>query len=397
MITPHLDDNGEYGRTAWNGVSVPAMWSMLAAHDPARSATHETGWTMAAELLDDQYQRMLEYRILFVRTWPPGSSPAAARFLAVMDAMLAALDDARTAAVRNGPAISHISASLAEARIALRPVYEQWVSVHGGQGVPAPSGTAVPSPSPGPPPPNQVSARLQAQAADIMYTAGTRVLEGRDALVVPQPYKPSYNIDTSTTFLPSDRTGTVDRLHPEGAAPQTPQTPQAPKNQTRGHTPNGDSTAPVLSSMSQTGKQVSIAQSAPLPSPQRPTERTPGGIIPITPIIGTTTEPPRGLQKLPGLRPTANNRLGFEPSAIAADTTDAGATRSSASVGRAFPEPSIIGGGVLPAGNSSSRRRLANRWNAEDYWPVPQGVPSVIEPPDEPREHSPGPAIGLSE
>jgi len=389
MITPHLDDNGEYGRTAWNGVSVPAMWSMLAAHDPARSATHETGWTMAAELLDDQYQRMLEYRILFVRTWPPGSSPAAARFLAVMDAMLAALDDARTAAVRNGPAISHISASLAEARTALRPVYEQWVSVHGGQGVPAPSGTAVPSPSPGPPPPNQVSARLQAQAADIMYTAGTRVLEGRDALVVPQPYKPYAGRD-----IGSDQTGVAQAPELTMSVPPGASGERLPMT----HNRSADQASVGLSASDPVGHRMQFIM-------------TPEGRQSHEPLGATSPYQAGG------------NVIGSSEHGIGRHQSIAGQTRSGKNAmeeqppenGRSNIRPvrvntSGIGSGISAERDVSSgvfgsqgtaiwegqrRHRRVDRRLREDYWPVARGVPSVIEPPDEPDCHDPGPALGL--
>src|SRR5205814_3286770 len=196
--------------TDWSRLAVGQMWDTLDGQDTEPGTAQSAAWTRTFELLDYHHLRVTEYRARLAEKWHPETSSAAATFFARVDQMLESIQAMRDAALANGPALSHIVASLAEAKARLEPVHQQWQADQAKLAAynPAPAVPGTPSPSPGPPP---VSAsrqqQLHSQAIAIMSTLAAHTVEAETAMRAPDEYQPYEDLAQTRTPDPAPGSG----------------------------------------------------------------------------------------------------------------------------------------------------------------------------------------------
>ncbi|OLB76292.1 MAG: hypothetical protein AUI14_19220 [Actinobacteria bacterium 13_2_20CM_2_71_6] len=404
--------------TNWAGMSVEQMWDLVRDHDGGPALEALAGWARTLELLDHHQRRVQEHRDRLAERWPPGTSPAAAGFLEQVDRLLHFMSAAKDAAGANGPALSHANAALVEAKARLAAVHQRWADnqaklavydqqvalsyQHGGP------------PAFGVPPVSAMEQNaVQAQAVTVMTALGAQVLEAQDAMRPPPRYDPP-------------RLGVDDPLNPgssgsitDGGSHSTPRPPSGrpPVPPAPERSPGG-----VLS-----GAPSSLGQGRPSSTPAGVTG--PGGpgaqpgtrsdpFAPVGRIIGYVPSPPGGATAqspsrsgggLGTVADWSSGRRALPPGGVIGEPPPPVPQRPPASGGprRANPVGGLIGpttgqegGGMIagPLGGGRPgelQRRQRNRaYDTNEHWPVPKGVPPVLQPRTDEPVHDPGPILG---
>ena len=397
--------------TDWSTMTVEQMWSMVGDHDSTAGWTQSTGWQRTFELLDQHHGRVKQYRDDLAAKWTSTPGSAAEAFLAKVDEMLDSMQKMRDAAMANGPAVSHINASLTEAQAKLAPVYQQWsanqAKLAGGQPQPAAGPSPAPAPSPGPPAisPTQQS-QLHAQAVTIMSALSRHTVEGTRAIKTPPPYEPPSSSPISQ-YEPDNFASTSAHSH-SGASSSRSSTaatgvPSAYDSDSR-------------TSLSGAPSPGLITRPAAPPLAGAPGSLGGPGVSPIGGIIGYV--PPvlgvggplqpegfrsGGPQRTSGA-PRVNPRGGViggpqEPTERSPGATSLRRVNPAGGVigPKSGQEAGMVGGGPMGGGRLGDQRRRSRNaaYDTDDDWPVPTGVPPILLPPDEPI-HEPGPILGLN-
>jgi hypothetical protein len=318
-----------------------------------------------------------------------------------VDEMLASMRTARDAALANGPALSHLTASLSEAKTKLEPVHQQWAANQAKLDAyhqSTTSSTGTPTTTPGVPP-VQASQQneLHAQAASIMSTLASHTVEAQLAIRTPPPYEAPHGgkVDVVT---PDPGSAASSRSRRSGTA-----SPPSASPTTSSHaTPSGS----TLSGSRRPTSESTNSSIEPGPPRARTSGVEPSGRILgyPTPIpasgrataFGGPSPEPNGGQ---GGRTTARNGIiGGPPSAVEELRPVRNGQRVNPVGGvigsSTAQETGILGGPVGSGAAGGQRQRRRNpAYDSSDQWPVRTGVPPVLLPPDEPV-HDPGPTLG---
>lgn len=447
----HSGGGGNYGGTSWAGRSVPDMWLAIGNQETTGHWELLTGWRRSYELTHQHMAAVQRYRENLIAAWPPEKSPAAAAYVAQLDALIANLRQTYDAAVANYTAFSAATLALSSARHDLEKVFAEYVANEGKlagfekerAGRPVAAGKSVLPPLKSPVEEGR-QAELERQARSIMYGLSAELMQARAQITQPARYTPN------SQRAEYEHEGGVAPVGPPPIPPVSSFDPQAgtPDIDTAGVA--GDKVSPErTATSSSSGSAISSPPPGPglvlggthpaltVPTPLPSQSHAPGNYVGTLPIV----TPPH---PLPAGSP-ANNR---DDSAVNRRVSPAGFVRPSSSPAvtpSAMPPGGVIGpvpreapgqpgasqksprhvnpvGGVIgqssapnysgpaaqarsapiaPFGQTFSRRspndeehngqRLSDQNN---LWSATEGVAPVVAPrPTRPIE--PGPAIGL--
>ncbi len=408
MRNPYEED---VAGTDWSRLTVGQMWEALGDFDHEPASRQSGGWDRAFELLDYHRARLEEYRDLVAARWRGATAEA---FLAEFSGLIDAVKALRDVALANAPVLPHLSASIVEARAALAPVHERWVANQAalaGSGS-APSAGGVPQPSPGPVAVSPgAQDRLHAQAVDIMATFSDRVIEGYQAIKIPQMYEPRSNI-AERHHDPVAPVGSRSAA-PGGGAPPLRSSSVSVSVSGSGAwspapAPGGGS---LLAGGPSTAPPLSVSGSGPA---------GPGsghdGVPVVGRVIGMVSPPPGAVSpgRMPGAGSSAWTGSGGRALRPGGVINGPGLGFEPVPVRSAGPRVNPVGGVIGPTTGQESeamlappvggaggrlgdqRRRGHNPdYDSNEHWPVPKGVPPVLGLPGPEPQHDAGmPMIG---
>jgi hypothetical protein len=427
---------GGLGGTDWTARDVHQMWSVLANQETTPHWDLVSGWRKSYELTSQHLGRVKDYREKLAAAWPPERSPAAAAYVARLDALIDSLQRTYDAAVANYDTFGAVTGALSTSRHELKRIYDEYVANEGKiaeyehrRATTSPRGRyAQPVGGSRPPVSPERQEQLTYEARRIMFQLSSEVTQARSRITKPPEYR------TPRPREDSPITGTF-----VGPPPIPPIVPLVERT-SRGVPPATSSplgvpspTGPILggtSPGSATTPPVSAGGAPPLPPPAT---GTPGGII-APPYPGVRAA-------APGLRPGGSPTIGPAPPVIGNPNATNHPMPLGAPSGRSVPPGGVIGGvpssggahrgtagndprraspfgGVIGTGASSSalhtRGRRAGsgspmfepsiprsgdatrrrRWDPDNPWETEQGVAPVVLPPIE-KHFDPGPAIGF--
>jgi hypothetical protein len=359
------------------------------SEDQSTSWAQVSAWWQAHDLTRNHLAVLRQARETIVRAWPPQVNQASAVFLEHVDALIASMENTVVAAEANGRALKGILTVLENTKETLADLHERWqrqersqwtqatsaMSALGGSTAGMVDGAMALAAS-------DEKARLNAQAQAVMRATDQAAYEYLPHLVIPQwvppppdhGWRPAGGGDTGGSpggsgSLPRP---VIPRPAPPAAAPDS--TTGGPAL-TGGGSPPGQGTAPPLGGpVRQPGPGTGAPDSG-NPASVSPWVQTPvGRVLRSGAVLGAPVESVE-----PG-----------HPGGVAGRSPVREPARSGVSgVG---PEGALLGGG-MGAGRVPDRR--GRRTVPPDTeWPVPKGVPPVLEPPPE-REvrHDPGPGV----
>jgi hypothetical protein len=329
-----------------------------------------------------------------VRVWPPSVNQAAAAYVDELDALIASMESMQQAAEANGRALLGILTVLEETKATLADLHAQWqrqdrsgwsqsasaVSALGGSTA-GMVDTAMALAA------SDEKARLNAKAQAVMHATDQAVYEYVPHLVIPQRVLPQSPIrDWKPVADGGDTSGSAGG---SGSLPRPVIPPAAPP----ATVPGPDSTGgPALTGGGAPGQGATPPVGGPgLGQPGPSAGGGPGaGGIPVSPWMDT----PVGRVLRPGgvigapVDPVESGRAGGVAGRGPGDVREP-ARPGGSGVG---PEGALLGGG-MGAGRVQDRR--GRRTVPPDTeWPVPKGVPPVLEPaPEREIRHDPGPGV----
>ncbi|MEN3304117.1 MAG: hypothetical protein V7603_319 [Micromonosporaceae bacterium] len=370
-------DIGPGGCGTWSSFDVPAIWSMLAYEDGVLSVEQATAWNRTYDLLASHAKNLQTLRDSLVERWPPEHNEASAVFLEYLDKLIGSVNPASYASSSNAVVLSDLVDTLAEAKGKVAPLHEQWEAA-------AASGTADP----------KLQGELNARAAEIMSSTDVAVYQHGQRFVVPPEYEPpTPQFESWTPFqvdpTPSSSSGSA---HYSAVRPLSSGSGQVLRPRVK--TPVGE--APILSNESRLPLPAAFQVHPPVPPTfsDTPAGRVlaPGGIVGSLPRGDLA---PRSKATTPATRPGSRRAVGYSTSEAANRTAKNGSSvagMSTESGTGANPREGSLGGLFGGAGSPRTQRRERQ---GEPYmdWPVPDGVPPVLESPPEPQRHEPGPGV----
>ncbi len=401
--------------TDWSVMTVDQMWAMVSDHRPDHGWSQASAWDRTRELVDHHLSRIQQYRDELMRTWHPETSPAAAVYFGKIEDLVNSMAAVCDTAAATGSGLSHVNASLTEAQAALAPVHQPWQANQmqlTGSGVQVSGSNGGTSPASSPALVKQQT-ELHAQAVAIMSRLGDQTREGLTAMSAPPDYQPPQLVNVEPPEKPlipmpdpqgpgpsaggpssgSDRSS-ASFVFPDGS-PVLSGTPSGPPAWTAAPTAGSSGGPPPPARPLDrpamypvTGRVIGplgpgVVHADDLPRSGEPGDYgpfggprralPPGGLIGGAPFEGV--EPGR---PAPSAAPRAN-----PPGGVIGPTTGRETEGMFA--------PPVAGGGARTA---DQRRRQRNpAYDSNEYWPMPKGVPPVIEPGPDPI-HDPGPFIG---
>jgi hypothetical protein len=370
------DSDGFVGRyTDWTPYDVPKLAEFL-DEDLSAAWSQARTWTQTQELVSSHRDVLRRTRDSLARAWSPERSPAARAFFAVIDELVASMDEMQDIAVTNGASLRGILTSLAAARNTVDGLHEQWKAT---EAVELPKGEYYDG---------SFKLDLNQQAQSTMRATDQAVIEYYPYLSAPTPYQPPRRADPPWTPVPADSGGSGAGGGPRGrAGPRPPAIPPVPPLAR----PGSSEPSPVLS-----GSPTGPPGGAPSGSPGSPG----GSGAPLAP--GATPPDPAGgswFVATPAGRALRAGGVIGEPDPPVGRT---GQARGSGVAGGASPEDGstrAVGpvggmlGGPVGGGTAGVRRERRRTLPSDTEWEVREGVPPVLLPPPEPTEHDPGPGV----
>jgi hypothetical protein len=443
--------------TPWYDYDLPRMWQIVNSQNADELWQRASGWKKTIELTSLHKYNLEQYKEQLAQAWPPERSEASSAYIAELDKLIASVQETNEAASANYDAVVSIALAVGDAKYKLQPLHDEYQSnqqklADYNQQVESYNAdtTAMPQPAPGPSPVESGrQEELNNRARSIMYGIGSEITTAGAALRPPRPYTPPSGgkIDggdqTGGGGGSSGGGGGGGSLVPPLIPPARPAPIPAPAPSTFNPQPFPSGSPPVTT---QPGiGQGPILGGTPIPTPAPappppviqppappPTPPAPGpfppGLGPTPPVFGPTSGPygPNGglpsKAALPttalinGTGPGAKGLGGFAgkagprampPGGVIGGQAGSGLARPGAGrpVSRVNPPGGMIGGqsgagkgaAGIPAGRSARRRDdegSVQHWDPDNPWETEEGVAPVVLPPDEPRRHDPGPAIG---
>ncbi|TMM33699.1 MAG: hypothetical protein E6F99_22935 [Actinobacteria bacterium] len=408
------DNSGEGGTTDWSTKTVAQMWQMIADHRQDIGYVQAAAWDRTRELVDHHMSRLRAYREDLANTWNPATSPAAAAYFAKVDELIDSMTTVCDTSASTGAGLSHVNASLAEARIALEPLHQQWAANQSkmdayDRAVQSGHDDGTVQAGWGGPAFRIQQQQLHQQAQTIMSKLGSQTLEGVRAMTPPPEYQPPQLIDPPSSWrVPSPSSsgsggGDSSASH-TFSAPSTPS--GGPVLSVAPSAPPGRPLPPPSGSPGPPGGPTPVPLLVP-----RPVEHPPVGRIigPPGPGIGDPVDPTA--RRVPNSEsPFGGPRRALPPGGVIGGTPfdgveperlpAAGGLRATAPGGVIGPTTGretegMFAPGVAGDGRTGDQRRghRNHAYDSDEYWPVHRGVRPVIEPGPEPV-HDPGPILG---
>jgi hypothetical protein len=298
--------------------------------------------------------------------------------------LIASMDDIRMAAESNARALNGILTVLESARRKVDELHAQWERAPDSWLVKANNIVSAATPPFGVAGVFQEKdqrAELNAKAQQVMRDTDQSVYEYLPHLVVVDPHGSTWDPgDHWTPFTPGSSPGSGPS--PRGGGVRRPTIPPAPPPAVVDPSPQDP--GPTLSGSPMPGQRDPVSWGQ---QPGQPTAGSGGAEVP--PVPGSAwVQTPVGRV----LRSGAVLGAPPEPARPAA-TSGAGTAdghENARSGTRAGPEGGLWGG-AMGAGRPADRRRQRTL-PPDTQWPVPKGVPPVLEPGPEPV-HDPGPGV----
>jgi hypothetical protein len=397
------------GTLNWDQYRLAQIWDMVKYESTAVGERQAQAWTNTAELCEDQANQLERAAAQLAQTWVPAPGTAAEGFQDWIRLFTASMRASATAARANSVAISDVTYQMLSARNTISGLVAQGRKYEAAEASQIPPVVKLGEPRPLPPPtdvprpPDNWQTALDQQAREVMLHTETNVIAQANRVQTPQPFAiPESKTQNQTSVGGSD-----------GGSSGADWTGGSSLSSLPGVSTGSTSTSAVLSPLSiptmpvgpvdleRDSDTILEGAQAPLPVGSRaempvPTTRLeseglglirtpagvalpPGGIIGGSrpndgrPISSTGTE----------FRQQANGggpRVGSGPSTTPM-MSPMGAGRSS---------PTAAGQNGSRVAGGGRRRRIAD---ADDQWAVSEGGPAVLEPPEEPVAHDPGPGV----
>lgn len=365
----------------WSRYDVPAVWAMLRDEGGSEAWAQVTAWRRTYELLAYHRLAVQRGRDELAAAWPPERGTASAVFLDYLDGLLASMDATSHQAVANAEALTGVLTALDTAKRDVGALYERWRRYESAEQ----EQTVVPGLVPitiGPSVPDDWRDELNGAARSRMVAAEQEVSQSAARLQVPDVFAPGVQADEPGTPWPPAADAPAARAGDPYRAPLI-----APPTGYRAGDPSG---APALAG--------AHAVPGPAPVAAQPGDTT-GPAPPVVdrlgtfgPVLGLPTGYPAAISAEPpaGTRSAAEPRGSVPPRSAAEPVTAAG-RRSGGAVDAEHGAVlgGIPGGAAYPHPTSTASHVPPVRYR----WSVPTGVPPVLTPPPEPREHDPGPAV----
>ncbi len=371
------------GCTPWGNYEVPALAGFL-DEDLSSGWTQVRAWAQARDVTATHLDVMRQARATVVRAWPPTVNKAARAFVDQLDALIASMETMISAADSNGPALAGILTALTEAKKTVDGLHEQWKAQSSGWestvlDVAVPLAGAAQQKTA-----QDRRAQLNTQARKVMQATDDAVYAYMPQLVVvpPPPRHEVINgpVDVlSPTSTAGSRSAGAGSIRPPIIPAASPPAAVPPQHETG---------SPVLAMAAGTTSNDVAGGS------------TPGVREQGSPTYGVGPVPSVGAVRsgfwvdTPAGRALRSGAVLGEPLEAPRPIPEGGVAPGSADrAGPAGPdelEPGLWGG--VAGGRSRGTRQRERTLPADTVWPVPTGVPPVLEPGPEPV-HDPGPGV----
>jgi hypothetical protein len=379
----------------WDGFDVPALWQRVEPYGEGGAAAASMGrqvdaWRRFRDLTDDQARRIAAYREQVVTAWPPDKSPAAAAFIAHLDRLVAAMQEASGQAGQTAAGLDGVRNSLIVARGQVETVYREWrqrqsqnAATSGGSRLPV-----MPS--------HDWKQDLNRQAREAMGRMEQALADYQGHMTPPTTYRVNFG---AGLVIPQDESAS--------ATPSSDHLDGSSSSMAGNH-------APAEMPGSDQGPSLSGGQSTVNTPPLHagPDVNPAAGGVPIgvtSPIVGFGPGSSAGghasgfgrsgpviFGEAEGHGPTTGRyRRGLPPGGVI-EPARAGsaplAARSDAVAGEAH---SPVSGSLLGGGAAGRQRRSIPGNNPAPYveWTVAEGVPPILAAKPEVRRHDPGPNV----
>lgn len=387
--------------TNWEAYDLPRLWQMVSNEDDEAGWAQVQAWFRMRNAIDAYRKRLEACRQALQDGWPPEQSPAAAAFIAYIDALVASMAATAASAERTAHGLAGIMKALATAKAEMEPLYRKWQDV---------SSDLTPRWLDG------AEDELNAKARAIMRTADLAVTDYTQMIDIPAVYRPTKDDES----IPLEEARVNEYAQGNGNQSSTTggwdvPIPHNPPSPLPGIEPVLPGAGPILSDG--TATPPAMNPNSPTPStPNVPGTGGTGGHGAVTPPIPTPSPNLRG--GIPGQLPVSPRItsggapvMPTVPPAAAKGAHPVGAkgARPAAPPGLPLMAPPMTspattaGSGSRPVGSTyrttnghlvsvSGGKQRDSRRRPDDPWTVEIGVAPVITPP-QPRPYDPGPGI----
>jgi len=380
----------------WAQADVPTMWESAQEADTAIAWRQVTGWQTTYELLDQHQLQLRLCRDELQAAWPSERSPAAAAFVEYMDALLASMDQAKTDAIANRDALTHVLNGLSAAKRDVGELKAKWDGYADEEAMFRENQVELVQLSGGP---NWREALNRVGRAR-MTQADQEVFEATQQMSIPIPF----DLDTKHHSVPFPEPSSVNteggsldglgRLDPVGVGKPTQ------ISDSSNAMPIGTGILGVKGSLQLAGLADSQAPSASsnvtAAFPGRASNSVSAGVLgqmaaSMTPgrapnSIAVGSSRTGAVRAIQAGEPFESVSMDGPASPIASRVNPVGGVIEATGERNAMTGP--IGGGIARAGKPR-RERSSEPWQT---WTVADGVPSVLEPSEE-VTHDPGPGV----
>jgi hypothetical protein len=356
--------------TDWSPYDVPRLASFL-DEDLTSAWVQVASWQQTHELVARHREVLSQTRSALARAWPPERSPAAAKFIEVLDRLMASMDEMQDIAITNGTTLQGILNSLDEVKGTVDGLHEQWKEMEAVEGKKGFQDANW-----------RIDLNQQARAQ--MSATDQAAVEYYSYLTEPDPYQspapPNYNLDPTPPPDKFNVSTSVGGVVVAGVRPPTiPPVPPLPS-------PEQVDAGPLLTSNPVGGSPVGPGA----PGGQgQPPGTTPQ---PVSTGSWSVATPVGRAMRVGGVIGPVPPEPGSPGASAVSGRSGLIQGPSEGETQRGNPVGGLLGG-PMGAGVHGDRRSSRRREPPYTEWEVPKGVPPVLMPPPEPTEHDPGPGV----